>query len=278
LLLVCEEGIEEYDPDMFANDGVFLEYIEEESDLTEKYLLQLQRKHKAQRVMVEYNGMWKVDSLLENMPRSWILAQNFLFVDAGSFLIYNSNMRSLVVDKLNICELVVFNRFSDTYDKMQYHKIVRGTSRSTDIAYEYPDGRAEYDDIEDPLPFDINAPTVIIKDEDFAIWYRDMADNMMNYNGKTVRFKCTVNKKFDHTNERFVLGRDVMACCAEDISFTGLVCYWPEARNLKHKQWITVTATINIEYCDDYGREGPVLTAKKIVSAKKPEKEVATFF
>ena len=33
LLLVCEEGVEEYTPDSFASPNVFLELVEEESDL-----------------------------------------------------------------------------------------------------------------------------------------------------------------------------------------------------------------------------------------------------
>ena len=68
-------------------------------------------------------------------------------VDATTLMNYNANMRSLVVDKLNTCELVVFNRFTKDMDKMEFHKIVRAVSRRTDIAYEYPDGKVEYDQI-----------------------------------------------------------------------------------------------------------------------------------
>ena len=69
-------------------------------------------------------------------------------------------MRSLVVDKFNNAEMVVFNRFEKSYDPNEFHKVVRGVSRRAEIVYEYTDGKVAYDDIEDPLPFDILVPQI----------------------------------------------------------------------------------------------------------------------
>ena len=76
-------------------------------------------------------------------------------------------------------KVFIFNRFTEDMDVMDYHKIVRGTSRSAEIAYEYTNGRTQYDEIEDPLPYDLEAPIVDIKDEDFAIFYRDMVEEIL---------------------------------------------------------------------------------------------------
>ena len=111
LLLLCEEGEVEYDTDLRCMENVFIEVIENESDLTPRVLDYLEKKHRAERVMVEYNGMWMLSSLYDNMPDAWAIYQEFLFIDAGTFLSYNANMRGLVVDKLTTCELAVFNRF-----------------------------------------------------------------------------------------------------------------------------------------------------------------------
>ena len=97
LLLVCEEGVEEYDPSAFAAPTVFTETIESESDLTTENLAALLKKHRCSYVMVEYNGMWTLDTLYTNMPKEWIVAQEFLFIDARTFLNYNNNMRQLMV-------------------------------------------------------------------------------------------------------------------------------------------------------------------------------------
>ena len=42
----------------------------------------------------------------------------------------------------------------------------------------------DYDDIEDPPPYDMNAPIIEIKDEDYAFWYADFAEKTENYIGK----------------------------------------------------------------------------------------------
>ena len=76
LLLVCEEGVEEYDPSTFAAPTVFTETIESESDLTTENLAALLKKHRCSYVMVEYNGMWTLDTLYTNMPKEWIVAQD----------------------------------------------------------------------------------------------------------------------------------------------------------------------------------------------------------
>ena len=171
LLLLCEEGEEEYDLSSYNGSNVIIEVVEEEEDLSSAFLDSLIKKSGATRVIVEYNGMWMLSSFYNAMPSSWILYQEFFLMDSTTAISYNSNMRSLVVDKLNDAELVIFNRYNDSIDKMALHKIVRGISRRADIAYEYSDGSIAYDDIEDPLPFDINAHIIEIADKDFSKYH-----------------------------------------------------------------------------------------------------------
>ena len=175
ILLVCEEGIEEYETIKFAGaEDVELVVIDEAEQLTEAYLTELQLKYGAERVVVEYNGMWALEDFFNAMPEGWMINQIMTFFDSNTFLNYNANMRQLVFDKIQNTQLVVFNRFNDTMDKMAFHKIVRGITRRCDIVYEHTDGKADFDDIEDPLPFDIEAPVIEIEDKDFAFFYRDL--------------------------------------------------------------------------------------------------------
>ena len=177
LLLVCEEGIEEYDEDKFAELNVTMHVMEDMSELEPQNLGRIVKESGCKRIVLEYNGMWTINDLFNGMPDDWMIYQIMMFADASTFMSYNQNMRSLVVDKLNMCELVVFNRFDkEKQDKMEFHKIVRGVSRRTQIAYEYTDGTGEYDDIEDPLPFDINADNIVVDDRDYALWFRDLME------------------------------------------------------------------------------------------------------
>jgi len=278
LLLLCEEGEEEYEPSTFVSPNVTIQVVENESDLTQAYLTQALKDSRAQRVLIEYNGMWTIDTLYQNMPRGWIVYQEFSFADARTFLSYNANMRQLVVDKLQSCELIVFNRFSDEMDKMDFHKIVRGSSRRCEIAYEYSPDRVEYDDIEDPLPFDMNAAVIEIKDDDYAIWYRDMTEDLAKYNGRVVRFKGMVNRNIRFPAGSFVVGRYIMTCCEADTTFSGMVAEWANTATLKNKDWVTVTARLTVQKHKLYTKQGPVLQIQTVEPATAPAQEVATFF
>lgn len=277
LLLLCEEGEIEYNPSVFSGENVFIELVEDESDLTPENLEKLRRKCKAERVIVEYNGMWQLQSLFQNMPSKWIIAQEFMFADANTFVSFNANMRSLVVDKLTTCEIVIFNRFTDAVDKMALHKIVRGINRKANIAYERVSGDVEFDNIEDPLPFDINAPVIEIGDLDYAIWYRDLSEELEKYNGKQIKFKGIVAKAESVPEGSFVIGRPVMTCCVDDIQFAGLACNYKGAAVLQNKQWVKIDAILNLEKHKMYGKVGPVLNVISVAVTDAPEEPVATF-
>ena len=278
LLLICEEGIEEYEPSLFSGDNVTMKIVDSPEELSPSYLTNLQNETKAERIIVEYNGMWPVGALLSALPRSFSLVQCMMFADARTFLNYNQNMRNQTVDKLRICELVVFNRMQRDIDKAELHKIVRGVSRRADIAYEYTDGSVEYDDIEDPLPFDIDAPVIKIEDTDYALWYRDLIEESEKYNGKTVKFRGIAAYDDRMPDTMFAAGRHVMTCCVDDIEYMPVVCVTNKKHSFKTRDWLMVTGTVRIENCKLYRGKGPVIHVEDIAVTSPPQTEVATFY
>ena len=280
LLLVMEEGEEEYETIKFAGaENVDYVLIDDKSKLTESYLSQLQMEKGAERVVVEYNGMWPLEDFFNAMPEGWMINQIMTFFDSNTFLNYNANMRQLVFDKIENTQLVVFNRFDESMDKMAFHKVVRGITRRADIVYESADGKADFDDIEDPLPFDVNAPIVKIEDRDYAFFYRDLMENMQEYVGKKVKFKALVARDNRLDDADIVVGRHVMTCCADDIEYSGFACTLPESMpNLKTRDWISVTGTIQFQKHRVYKGKGPVLIAEKVIICEPPEEQLATFY
>lgn len=274
LIIQCEEGVDELDPSRFYGQNVYLEQIEDEADFTKENLLAMAKKHRLDRVVIEYNGMWLLNTLYENLPDNWVIYQEMMFADANTFLSYNANMRQLMVDKLQGCEMIVLNRTPENIDKDEIHKVIRGISRRTAITYDYPDGHVEYDEIEDPLPFDIDAPVVKIEDEDYALFYRDLSEEMEKYEGKTVRFKGIVAR--DGGN--ILAGRHVMTCCADDIAYHPLVCVFSQPSTLKTRDWVTLTGKIKLEKHKLYRGVGPVLYVTETTFAVPPAQEVATFY
>lgn len=277
LLLLCEEGEEELDFKKFAEKNIFIEQVDDSADINEKYFKLLAKKYKAQRVIIEYNGMWQLSELYSAMPTDWVLYQEITFSDANTFLTYNANMRSLVVDKLTNCELAVFNRYKKDFDKSEIHKIVRGLNRRCDIIYEYENGEIEYDDIEDPLPFDIEADVVEIGIRDYALWYRDLLEDMQKYHNKTVKFTGVIAIDRRMPNECFIVGRPVMTCCVDDIAFKGVLCVG-RTPMMKNGDWLIITAKVSIEKHKLYKGEGPVLYIQDYAVTSEPEDSVATFY
>ncbi len=277
LLLVFEEGEEEFDFSTYPHQNVYLEVLDQQT-VTAKQLRELAKKCKAQRVVAELNGMQLVGDLYSRFPDEWVVAQEVMFADATTFMTYNANMRNLVMDKLVGGQMVIFNRLDPAADTMPYHKLARAANRNIDIMYEFTDGSTAFDDLEDPLPFDINAPVIQIMDEDYALWYRDVTEEPEKYDGKTVCFKGQVALLRKAAVNMFAPGRFVMTCCADDIQFCGIPCKYENASVLQPREWVMLTATVKAEKHPLYkGERGPVLTALKVIAAEPAAEEVATF-
>lgn len=277
LLLVCEEGEEEYDFSTYPYTNIYLEVVDQQT-VTTRQLRELAKKHRAQRVVAELNGMQQVGDLYSRFPEEWVVAQEVMFADATTFMTYNANIRNLVMDKLVGGQMVVFNRLQPGSDIMPFHKIVRAANRNIDILYDYTDGTTQFDEIEDPLPFDINAPIITIADDHYALWYRDVTEEPEKYQGKTVRFKAQVAMLRREKNKMFAPGRFVMTCCEDDIQFCGIPCYYDDAKTLEPRSWVNVTATVTAQKHALYqGELGPLLTALEVIPGQPAEQDVVTF-
>ena len=278
LLLVCEEGEEEYDISTYPHKNVYLEVIDQ-ATVTTRELAALAKKHRVERVVAELNGMHQVGDLYMRFPEEWVVAQEVMFADSTTFVGYNANMRNLCMDKMVGAQMIVFNRLEKGADIMPFHKIARAANRRVDILYDYTDGTTEFDEIEDPLPFDINAPVIEVRDQDYALWYRDVSEEPQKYDGKTVRFKAQVAMLRRDKDNMFAPGRFVMTCCVDDIQFCGIPCRYNQSKTLESRSWVMVTAKISAEKHRLYkGEIGPVLTAISVERNAEPANpDVAEF-
>ena len=244
LLLVCEEGEVEYQPGKFAFPGTTVQVIEDKAELNPQNLARLEKESGAGRVVIEYNGMWLLQDLAEALPPNWLIYQVIATADGSTALTYarDNAMRSLLLDKIARSELIVFNRAEKVNTdeaRQELHRLVRQASRRCDIAYEFADGSVAYDDIPDPLPFDIDAPVIEIGDEDFGIWYLDCQEDPQKYAGKTVRFLAQVCQTSRAGKNSFVPGRFAMTCCVQDIQFVGFPCVYEGYKALEQRSWVT---------------------------------------
>ena len=280
LILLCEEGEGELDPSSFAQgaDNVCLRTVDSLSDITPEAWRAWRREFNFRRVLVEYNGMWTIGDFYRLLPQGFVVYQEIMAADASTFPSYNANMRQLTVDKLQGCEMVVFNRCNENTDKMELHKIVRGISRGVNISYESVDGEIEYDDIEDPLPFDLEADVIEIADRDFALFVRDLTEEMPKYDGRRVRYRALIGRDERLGENAFVAGRRIMTCCVDDIAYNGFICIGEEKSTLAHGDYAMIEATLRIEKHPLYRNPGPILYLHSAEKTDAPEEPVATFY
>ena len=63
LLLVCEEGEEEYEPELLKKCNTVMVNLESPEDMAGDKLIQLDKKYRPERVLIEYNATWLLSTL-----------------------------------------------------------------------------------------------------------------------------------------------------------------------------------------------------------------------
>ena len=274
LLIVCEEGEEEYDEELLKQTHTAVVYIEEAEKLTPEYLQDLELLYNPERVLMEWNGMWNLDAL--KLPNDWDLYQQITIIDGSTFDLYLQNMKPLIGAMVRNTEMIIMNRCDEIEDLDVYRRTLKGMNPQVQIVFEDAEGEIE-EVTEADLPFDVNAEVIEIPPEAYGIWYIDAMDKPDRYRGKTVEFTGMVLKTPDFPKNNFVPGRMAMTCCADDTQFIGYICKNPAAKRLRIGSWVTVTAKVKDEFMEVYNGRGPVLYATEIEAAEKPEQELVYF-
>lgn len=275
LLILCEEGENEYDEALLRKSRTVVELIGEESDFTPENLANLEKKHKPERIIIEFNGMWNYKNV--KLPWYWKIEQQITTIDGSTFPMYYTNMRSLLSEMIRKSEMIIFNRCDTVKDQLNtYKRNIKAVNASADVIFE--DTNGEIDEIlEEDLPYDLDQETIVLDNEGYGIWYLDSMDHLERYIGKKLQFVAMVLRPENFPDNYFVPGRMAMTCCAEDMAFLGYACEFAGAAALKQKEWVKVTATVSKEYWEDYKGEGPILHAVSVEKTKAPREEVISF-
>lgn len=277
LVLLCEEGLEEFEDSFVLQNNTTVKIVEDDEELTPEFFEKLKAEYSPERVFIEYNGMWDTKEILEmKLPKKWDIVQIITLINCETYESYMNNMRSMLVNHYTDSDMVIFNRCLKEHDKAAFRRSVKAVNRKAQVYFE---GEGiDPQDTSELLPFDINADIIKIEDDDFGIWYLDAMDNPQKYNGKTVEFTAMVYIPDDSNGKIFVPGRHAMTCCADDVAFIGFICKSQNVSKLKSRQWILVTAEVKVEFRKEYNTKGPVLYTRRIGTAVKPKEELVYFY
>ncbi len=274
LLLLCEEGEVEFGEALLKSSRTILERIDGEEAFTVEKLSALDKKYRPERIVIEYNGMWNFKQM--QLPRNWGIEQQITTIDASTFPMYYTNMRSLLAEMLRESDMIIFNRCDGIGDLSSYKRNVKAINQKAEIIFEDANGEVNAM-MEDELPYDLEKDTLELDELGYGIFYLDALDHAERYQGKKMIFTAMVLKPGGFPADYFVPGRMAMTCCADDMAFLGFACEYDGADKLHERDWVRVEATMSWEYWADYEGEGPVLHALSVEPCAKPKKEIIDF-
>lgn len=264
LLIVCEEGEEEYDIEALKEKNVVVEVLDDFTDFNLTTLKELDKQYKPERILIEYNGTWSCKEII--LPSNWEMQQQLITADGTTFETYFANMRVLFADMIRNSELLIMNRCDglETQKLTGFKRSIKSINPAIEVVFEDTEGEIDLPVEDEDLPFDLTAPLVEIKPDQFGIWFVDMWDNPGRYAGKKFHVKAMAMREPGMAKNAFVAGRPAMNCCAEDLVFMGVFCKYDGASNLVNKQWIDIVFTIVDEFNEEYDGNGPVLYIQEL--------------
>lgn len=268
LLLVCEEGEVEYESERFRSEHVKTIYFESLAELEPLRLSELAAQHRANRVIIEYNGMWKLAELVQKLPDCFNLSRVITVVDGESFSLYSANLRSLLLDKLHFSHEVLIDRAGDSFDASALEELA-GLSASRGRFFTATENW-QLSPIKSSRATLGSIAALSIDNEDFPRVYRDIFTDLDTYDGCRLTLNGRLIKDAYGTP---ALGRYTMVCCLDDLAFSGFPCEGTGLERLVG-QWVTAQGTLSLRYSRSYGQTGPFLTLESVSPASVPQDEI----
>lgn len=260
LLITCEEGIIEHDSHFLNKTNCEQIIISSPQQLSSQFFVNCDKMYRPDRVMIEWNGTWHIDELVNiEMPIDWIVVQILSVIDASTFTNYINNMRTFMFNIINPADVIIFNRCNDSMKKSYLRSNIKSINKAAQIIYEMEDGSIN-EMIDDELPFDLNADVIEIQDDDYGLWYMDALDSPKKYEGKTIRIKGEVMRRHSDPDNIFVIGRKAMVCCADDVQLIGLMVQSDNAEAMVDGDWLILEAYVSTVYDEEYEGLVPILT------------------
>lgn len=143
LLIVCEEGEEEYEEDGLRDKNVVTHVIEDFTDFNLTTLKELDEKYKPERIVIEYNGTWDCKNI--QLPDNWEMQQQLITADGSTFETYFANMRVLFADMIRNSELLIMNR-CDALENQKltgFKRSIKSINQGIEVVFEDSEGEID---------------------------------------------------------------------------------------------------------------------------------------
>lgn len=271
VVFCTEEGEVEYDEAWCKKYGVVVKTVTEKEEFTQEYIEKIDKEYVADRYVIEYNSFFNLDD--QDFPDYMAIYQIITLIDAKTFKIMFNNMKNVFSSMLKFSSLVIFNRCDGVNELANFRRQIRAINQQAQIAFENSDG-ALTTMLDEDLPYDLKKDTIMFEEDVYPLWYTDVFDNYSKYFNKTIKFKTFVEQV---NGKDFVIGRNVMVCCANDIQFLGYEVINETNVTPKKGDCIYLECEVIRDMSKIAGEEVVMLKAKNITILPKEENKVLSF-
>lgn len=262
VIIACEQGEVEYDKEWCEKYKVHVEYIEDQDEFTPEFMRNLDDIYRANQYVIEYNSFFDWDT--QEFPSYMVIYQQITLIDTTTFNVMFNNMRKIFQSMVKDSAIVIFNRSDDNKELSQYRRWIRGMNQQAQIGFEGANGRMT-SMLDEDLPYDLSKDEIHFEDDVYPTWYIEVFDNPEKYMNKTFKFKTFVR---DITDNTFIIGRQVMTCCEDDIQFLGYEVINTTSTEVKIDDCIYLECQVEMGYSEIANETVVMLKALNITKLK----------
>ena len=273
LVLLCEDGSEEYTADVCREHHLTLQMIEDEEEFTEEKLKEVEEKTNPERIIIEFNGMWNPEHKLDYWSGEQIMMIEI--IDATTFELYLNNMKPYVKQQLTNVYMTVFRSCDGKENRLaSYRRSIRALNPQTNFVFKNKDGEMN-PRLDEDLPYNIQENRIELTEESFGTFYVDAMEYVTRYKEKIVSFTGKVFKKRKNT---LLIGRKALTCCSEDLTMFAFICDARDVGEFNEYEWVRVDGQVKAEYFEKLQASIPVIQIIWIEKCQKPDQEVVEIY
>ena len=273
LVLLCEDGSEEYTYDFCREHHLTVEVIEDEETFTDEKWKEVEEKTNPERIIVEFNGMWNPARKLGYWTGEQIMM--IVIIDATTFELYLNNMKPYIKQQITNAYMTVFRSCDRKENRLaSYRRSIRALNPQTNFVFKNKDGEMN-PRLDEDLPYNIQANRIELTEESFGIFYVDAMEYVTRYKDKNVSFTGKIFKKRKNT---LLIGRKALTCCSEDLTMFAFICDATDVDEFNEYEWVKIDGQIKAEYFEKLQASIPVIQIIWIEKCQKPDQEVVEIY
>ena len=118
VILQCESGENEIDTELFKDKKVYIKKLDTNKIIDAEYINSILDKYYPDRIIIEYNGMSKLEDLFNtfedsNVKKKCEINKVVNTIDASTFEVFMNNLGTILIEQISGSDLIILNKAAD---------------------------------------------------------------------------------------------------------------------------------------------------------------------